>query len=86
MNTTTTITQKGQVTIPAQIRKALGLNPSDSLLFTLEEEKIIATPIKKTLLDLYGSVKSKGRKPIDLKKLRLKMVKAVAQKVANEGL
>lgn len=32
-----TVTQKGQTTIPRKIRKALGIKPGDRLEYTLEE-------------------------------------------------
>lgn len=85
MNITTTITQKGQVTIPSDIRKLLQLKPLDKLIFSVEEKKIVATPVKGDILDLYGSVKTKG-KAIDFKKLRKKMIRKMALKIAGEGM
>lgn len=36
-----TITEKGQVTIPQEIRKALGLRPSSEVEFTLEGDHAV---------------------------------------------
>jgi antitoxin PrlF len=33
----TTLTSKGQVTIPKEIRDELGLKPSDKIVFSLED-------------------------------------------------
>lgn len=83
MKITTTITKKGQVTIPVSIREILDLKASDSLLFSLEKNKIIATPVKSDVLSLYGSVKVKTKQPVNFKKLRQKMIKELAKKAVN---
>jgi len=36
----TTLTRKGQVTVPVEIRRALGLKEGDKLTFTLEDGKV----------------------------------------------
>lgn len=41
-----TITQKGQVVIPLPIRKKLGLERDDRLLFQVEKDKIIVRPVR----------------------------------------
>lgn len=55
----TTITQKGQVTIPAPIRKALGLTRGDQVRFILDKKKgVRIKPAKKfSIMSLYGSLK-----------------------------
>ncbi len=57
----TTITQKGQVTIPSPIRKALGLKKGDQVQFTITKNKTaLLKPAKKfSILSLYGSLKPK---------------------------
>lgn len=59
----TTITQKGQVTIPALIRKALGLNRGDQVKFTITRKKVVQIkPAKKfSIMSLYGSLKPRVR-------------------------
>lgn len=84
MNIAGTLTSKGQVTIPAHIRRAVGLKALDKLIFTVKDEKIIAQPVKKSFLDLYGSVKYTGKKPLDFKKMRKEFIKAMAQRVVDE--
>ena len=85
MNVTTTLTQKGQITIPKFIRDLLNLSPADNLVISLEGERILATPVKSDFLSLYGSVKPKG-KSVDLKKLRQLTIKKIAENAAKEGL
>lgn len=57
MGEATTITTKGQVTIPKKIRKELGLQPGDKVVFRKEGENIVLKPAS-TLLDFRGSVKA----------------------------
>jgi len=57
----TTITQKGQVTIPATIRKALGLKTGDQVKFIITRKKEVKVkPAKRfSIMSLYGSLKPK---------------------------
>lgn len=54
---TTTITQKGQATIPAPIRKRLGLKPGHRLLFNEMGDKVFITP-EVDISSLRGSIKT----------------------------
>lgn len=86
MSITSTITQKGQVTIPVEMRRKLDLKPFDRLIFRVEKEKLIAEPAKQTFLDLAGSLhyKHKGKKPLDFKKLRRRMEKEISLRIIEE--
>lgn len=57
----TTITQKGQVTIPAPIRKALRLQTGDQVRFSMNGKKEARLkPAKRfDIMSLYGSLKPK---------------------------
>ncbi len=49
------ITFKGQVTIPKDIRNALGVKEGDSVIFLFEKDRAILKPLKKkSLKDFYG--------------------------------
>lgn len=54
-----TITTKGQITIPASIRKTYDLHPNDRVDFIAEGDRIILIPVK-TLRDFRGSVTGSG--------------------------
>ena len=60
MQFTTTVTQKGQATIPAPIRKKLRLKAGQKVAFSEHGETVIieAVPI---FLDLMGSLKTKKK-------------------------
>ena len=57
-----TVTSQGQVTIPAPIRKALGITKSKRVNITLDNKKAILEP-EPDILDLYGVFKTKKRIP-----------------------
>ena len=50
------ITRKGQVTIPADIRRALHLKEGDTIAWRQEGEEIRIAPARFTLESAYGSV------------------------------
>ncbi|WP_435548307.1 AbrB/MazE/SpoVT family DNA-binding domain-containing protein [Desulfobacterium sp. N47] len=50
-----TVTSKGQVTIPKEIRNILNIRPNDKVDFTQEGDRVVLVPLK-TLKDLRGSV------------------------------
>ncbi len=54
----TTISQKGQIVIPAKLRKKYNLNRGDKLVIKYNNGKLILEPLpKKTLLNLKGKLK-----------------------------
>lgn len=55
-----TITSKGQVTIPKDIRDALGLRERDQVIFVLSEDRAIMRPVKTTALSRLRGI-AKGR-------------------------
>ena len=46
MNNSSTISSKGQVTIPQEVRKRLGLEPGDRVEFVVEEGRTIVRPAR----------------------------------------
>ena len=77
-----TLTSKGQITVPKDVREVLHLRPSDKVLITIENDHAVLRPIHGNILDIGGSIKlPPGEKPIDFKKVREKTRKVVALKV-----
>ncbi|HEX4077745.1 MAG TPA: type II toxin-antitoxin system PrlF family antitoxin [Rhizomicrobium sp.] len=59
-----TMTTKGQTTIPKDIRDGLGLEPGDQIHFTmLADGTVIMRAKKRGLAELYGALRKPGRKP-----------------------
>jgi antitoxin PrlF len=52
----TTITQRGQVTIPAEVRRLLGAKPRDKIDFRVEGDIVRLVPVEFTLEQVFGSV------------------------------
>ncbi len=52
-----TVTQKGQVTIPLAVRKVLGIKPHDRVLFRVSDGRVELLPSLMTLEAVYGAVK-----------------------------
>ncbi len=76
-----TVTSKGQVTIPKEIRDLLHINSNDKVEFVLDGEKVVLVPVK-TLKDLRGAVRAKGVG--DFAKERARAKAAVARRVHEE--
>ena len=85
------ITQKGQVTIPKEIRDLFGIKPNDigeftvkegSIMFLVKKGNILDSRRKGTILDAH---RIKTDKIIDFAKLRELMEKEIAVNIANDS-
>ena len=65
---TTKLTQRSQVTVPAEVLRLLGLKPRDRVVFAIEDGKVSLAPAAFSLESAYGSVKP-SRKPEDFEAL-----------------
>lgn len=54
-----TVTIKGQTTLPKAVRAALGLNPGDRVRYVILGEDVRILPVR-SVLELAGSVKYDG--------------------------
>jgi len=65
-----TVTSKGQITIPAGVRKRLGLEAQDRVVFTaLHDGTAVMRAKTKSIKDLKGMLKHEG-KPVPVSKMR----------------
>jgi AbrB family looped-hinge helix DNA binding protein len=76
-----TVTSKGQVTIPKEIRDILHIHTNDKVDFVLDGERVVLIPVK-TLLDLRGAVKGAGKGDFTRERARAKAT--VAKRVREE--
>lgn len=76
-----TVTSKGQVTIPKEIRDLLRIRSNDKVDFVLDGEKVLLVPVK-TLRDLRGAVPAQGKG--DLAEERARAKAAVGRRVSEE--
>jgi antitoxin PrlF len=79
-----TITRRGQVTIPKEIRDALGVSEGERVLFVQRGEEIVLKVLRGSILELRGSVDPSGR-PENLEQMREATKKKVASRIARDG-
>ena len=80
---TTTVNQCGEVTIPAEVRRALGVKHRDKVAFTIEDGEVRLAPAFFSLESAYGSVKP-SKKPEDFHKISRTAKDSKAEKTARE--
>lgn len=75
-----TLTRKGQLTLPKEIRDRLCLGAGSRLDFSIDESGIIvARPVSTTALGLAGVLRRPGRKPVSLKAMQDAVEAAAAE-------
>lgn len=77
------VTQKGQVTIPGPLRRALKIQPKDQVAFELVDGEVRLRPIRSALLAGFGSVEPLNR-PEDFRKIRQEIAEDIADEVMKE--
>lgn len=64
-----TITHKGQTTIPIQIRSYLGIQPGDKVEFFVDDDgRVVLQPLTADVTQLKGML-PKPKKPISIEKM-----------------
>lgn len=72
---TAAVTSKGQITIPIEVRKKLGLKPGDRVRFVVGERgEFILKPKKGSVMDLKGVARWRG-KPITVEQMNTTIAK-----------
>lgn len=56
---TSTVTQKGQVTIPAAVRRKLGLRTGDRVAFVQDGDRVLVQAVEQNVSAAFGLVKSR---------------------------
>lgn len=78
---TSTVTQKGQVTIPKKLRDFLNLHTNDKVIFVRRGENLVLKPVK-SVQDLRGTVQApKPRRPDTVREA---VKKDVTRRIAGE--
>lgn len=71
-----TVSSKGQITLPAQIRASLGINSKDKIQILLRDNEIVLKPMK-SFRELRGTI------PFKKGDIRSKVAEAVAKHVTE---
>lgn len=67
---TATVTSKGQITIPAKVRSALGLDAGDRVEFVeLEKGQFTMIAATRSVQELKGLFRHKRRKPVSIEEM-----------------
>ncbi len=75
-----TLTSKGQVTVPAEVRRLLRVGPADKIVFRVTEGRVELQPAPMTLEATFGAVKPLNR-PEDFTALRETAIAEHVEKV-----
>jgi AbrB family looped-hinge helix DNA binding protein len=78
------VSPKGQITLPAEIRRELGLSPKDRVAITLVDGTVRVTPAVERLRRHFGSVKPL-KPPRDWKDMERIAADDHADRVVAEG-
>jgi AbrB family looped-hinge helix DNA binding protein len=81
---TSSVSPKGQVTIPAEIRAILGVKPKDKVAFEVKEGEVVIRPARGSLAALYRSVPALD-KPLSDAEMTQIAQEEHASEVAEEG-
>jgi len=73
------ITPKGQVTIPVEIREKLKLKPGDKIIYENLQNGVFLKPAKRNMLTDFGFLKDTQKPKKDLDVIR----KAIREKMAK---
>ncbi|MBI2641059.1 AbrB/MazE/SpoVT family DNA-binding domain-containing protein [Candidatus Roizmanbacteria bacterium] len=79
-----TVTQKGQITVPADIREELGLLPRQKVVIIMQGDSVFIKPVA-NFYTLRGSVKSK-RRPADYKRMRKNFIEHLTKRKVYEKI
>ena len=80
MTYTVSITSQGQISIPAKIRRQLGLSKNSKAIVSIKEGEMLVRPVK-DFLQLRGSIKT-DKKPLSNEKLH----ELFAEEMAEEAV
>ncbi len=81
---TASVTQRGQVTVPAEVRRLLRIKPHGKLTFAIEGDQVRLMPARFTLDTAFGSVPPLGQADDHDERIRLAMEEH-AEEVARES-
>ena len=60
-----TVTSQGQVTIPAEVRRTLGLAKRNKVTFLIADDRVELVPTRFTLESVFGSVEPLPNQSLD---------------------
>jgi AbrB family looped-hinge helix DNA binding protein len=77
---TSTVTSKGQITLPKEVREYFDLKAGDQVEFLIEPGKVELRPVSGSIMSLYGILHRPGMRPASVEE----MDEAVGRYLAEE--
>ena len=78
---TATMTTKGQVTIPKEVREHLGVETGDRLSFVVQEDgTVIVQPITRHVRELGGLLQRPGQRPVSANEMDAGIARRMQEK------
>jgi antitoxin PrlF len=79
-----TVTSKGQITIPKDVRERLGLEAGDRVVFVVQSDRdVVLKPAKTDVRELRGMLYRKGRRARSVEEMDEGIVRALADEHAR---
>ncbi len=83
---TAQVSDRGQITVPARVRRKLGIKAGSRVELEVRDEGVLIKPIK-SVLELSGIFHEAAKgKPTNWNTIREEARRKVAERVAREGL
>lgn len=79
------VSPKGQVTLPVEIRRSLGIKPKDKVAFRFQNGKVEITPAPSPLHESYQAIPAL-KPPRTWKEIEAQISEEIAENAAREGL
>ncbi len=83
MAVSSSVSPKGQITIPIEIREQFDIKPTDRVEFKVIDNQIVIVPTKQKLKEVYGSIPAR-RPPATWKEVEESIREESADNVASE--
>lgn len=73
------LTSKGQITIPATVRKRLHLKSGDRVDFRVREGQVVLVPLGKSASDVFGLLSGKKNSVVTVDEMRTGLGKVIGK-------
>lgn len=79
-----TVTSKGQITIPKDVRERLGLEAGDRVVFVVQSDRdVVLKPAKTDVRELHGMLRRAGRRPVSVEEMDEGIARSLSEKLGR---
>jgi antitoxin PrlF len=79
-----TVISKGQITIPVEVRRSLGLRQGDKVVFVIGDRQVVLRRTGSVVAATAGALRS-ARSPLSAKDLRVAAEAAIAEETTDRA-